>query len=592
MLNSTKNDDKNLIQTILSMKNGNAFKKYIDFIQFPYFRNLTKNTRITFDFPLTVFVGQNGSGKSSTLHALYGAPLKKTPYDFWFSTEVDPIEETSSAGDRHCFFYSYKSNGIDREVLKTRIFKRNNPDYWETSRPLDKYGMKKIPRRNRPIDKSVNYLDFRSELSAFDKYFYFSELTRGLKSKTKQEYLRRKSVQLKNLIDQSKTYIKAGPLVQNERLHMLSSDELTWISKILGRDYVEGKYLRHKLFANWGVSIYLRTHFFKYSEAFAGSGELAVVRLVHEMLKCNDNSLILLDEPEVSLHPGAQERLRNFLLTLVKQKKLQVIISSHSPAFIEGLPANAIKVFSQLPDGKFAIENKITPHEAFYYLEQTFAERKNVITEDILAKAVIEAVLDSLGKATAGLFDIRYFPGGASVLINRNIPVYSQNPNFENFIFFDGDQKKVETHFDPDAIIQSQQTNEKYQAEIKKQTGSDVKFFPDGGIGGGDKEQEKHLQWLYLQFYLSKVFYLPRKTPEEIIWDDETAEKLLDTFGIKDKFNSVKNEPAAKKRFAEIQTLTAMSISEVHNPFLTKWKKIKNDDYQYVKAVIEQIKNS
>ena len=92
------------------MKARNAFRNFIEYIQFPYFRNLEKDTRITFDFPLTVFVGQNGSGKSSTLHALYGAPKRNTPFEFWFSTAVDPIVEVSEGGYRHSFFYVYKDN--------------------------------------------------------------------------------------------------------------------------------------------------------------------------------------------------------------------------------------------------------------------------------------------------------------------------------------------------------------------------------------------------------------------------------------------------------------------------------------------------
>jgi hypothetical protein len=35
-----------------------------------------------------------------------------------------------------------------------------------------------------------------------------------------------------------------------------------------------------------------------YSEAYAGSGEIAVVKLVHDIVKAKNCSLILLDEPE------------------------------------------------------------------------------------------------------------------------------------------------------------------------------------------------------------------------------------------------------------------------------------------------------
>ena len=112
-----KNGIIELINTIQRMKQGKAFKNYIEYIVFPYYKNLFPNSKIDFEFPLTVLVGKNGSGKSSTLHALYGAPLNKSCSDFWFSTEVDPINENSDK-DRNRFFYGYRedSNSNIKEV--------------------------------------------------------------------------------------------------------------------------------------------------------------------------------------------------------------------------------------------------------------------------------------------------------------------------------------------------------------------------------------------------------------------------------------------------------------------------------------------
>ena len=77
-------DVQNKILTIQKMKEKNVFKNYIEYIQFPFFKNLMPGTRINFTFPITILVGKNGSGKSSTLHALYGAPNKYTCADFCF----------------------------------------------------------------------------------------------------------------------------------------------------------------------------------------------------------------------------------------------------------------------------------------------------------------------------------------------------------------------------------------------------------------------------------------------------------------------------------------------------------------------------
>lgn len=105
------------VNVIANMKRDNIFPNYIEYIQFPFFKNMQKNTKINFSYPLTVLVGRNGSGKSSVLHALYGAPENKSCADFWFSTEVDPIRESD---EPNRFFYGYREDKKSeiKEVMK------------------------------------------------------------------------------------------------------------------------------------------------------------------------------------------------------------------------------------------------------------------------------------------------------------------------------------------------------------------------------------------------------------------------------------------------------------------------------------------
>lgn len=66
-MKQTSIEDK--ISTISRMKERGVFNNYIEYMVFPYYKNLVPGTKIDFAFPLTVLVGKNGSGKSSTLHA-------------------------------------------------------------------------------------------------------------------------------------------------------------------------------------------------------------------------------------------------------------------------------------------------------------------------------------------------------------------------------------------------------------------------------------------------------------------------------------------------------------------------------------------
>lgn len=595
-------DIGSLINTIDRMKSKGVFNPFIYYIRFPYYRNLEKNTKVTFDFPLTVFVGQNGSGKSSTLQALYGCPADHSIGKFWFSTKVDPIE---ISGERPAIIYAYHEDGKRVEVLKQRSKRKENPEYWETSRPIIRYGMEFVERRdekdrNPPIQMDVLYLDFRSILSAFDKYFYYFTPD-NLKSKTPQDFLRIKSTFLRNVIDTDKI-IKCGPKKQNKKPENISKDELEIMSSILNKKYIDGKIINHKFFQEWGNSILFTTFDVVYSEAFAGSGEIAVATLVHELMNVKKNSLVLLDEPEISLHPGAQKKLKKFILEQIKNKHLQVVISTHSANLIEELPPNAVKVFTQLPDGKFHVENERMPEEAFYFIGQNPNTKKKIIVEDKLSQKILQSIINEIGPETAPLFDIEFHAGGASVIKTDFIRVYSQNPESNFFVIFDGDQKVTKKHLDVDKLpygkIDSMDSKflEKLKERLKKQTDCNIKFHTDGNSEGGDKNQELNFVLNYLTYYYKNVFYLPQLVPEEIIWNSDLANHLLEYNPNKNEvINRLNTTKDFKEKFRilgnEIFVDSKNCIDSTHDMFLKRWIQKKDDNFIEIQTTINNIKS-
>jgi len=584
-------ETRKLVDTIKTMKRNGAFKTYIDYIRFPYYRNLEKNTKINFDFPLTVFIGKNGSGKSSTLQAVFGAPADKSVGNFWFSTELDPIQESES-DERHCFIYGYKIQNEILEVLKTRIKKAKKPDYWEPSRPIKKYGMKLMGgERNSAINMDVLYLDFRSILSAFDKYFYFGD-TKRLKSKTKQDYLRSKSKHLKNVINNHKIYKNRG-VDQNRDSVIISGEELNVVGRILDKNYVSAQIIEHKLFDSWGFSVIFETEKLTYSEAFAGSGETAIFKLVHEVQHSEPGTLVLLDEPEVSLHPGAQYRLKLYLLEKIKEKRLQVIISTHSPFFSEFLPQSAIKVFLESPNEKIRVSDHLTYKEAFLSIGHDI-EKVTIIVEDRLAKRLMGKILKNMDANLSKLFNIEYYPGGASV-INKDIIIYSRSERPNIYILFDGDQKPSKQVPDISSIPQKKLTNVFLTQAIKEVTGSKITFYPDGGKQGGDKNQETEMKKEYLNYYRENVFYLPASIPEEIIWDSEYSKSLLKiTLGE----GNVTNEAAKKigqavgykAKFGTLAEYMDSSIDSLHDLFIKAFINGRGEFWNDIINIINVIK--
>jgi hypothetical protein len=456
------------------------------------------------------------------------------------------------------------------------------------------------PGRDEPLDKKVIYIDFRGELSAFDKFFYFGNI-KGASSRTKQEFIRKKSVQLQKLLSGNKQYYytRAGKL--NKDLRILNSEELKWISFILGKKYLSGKFIEHKLFRNDGYTIIFKTSFAEYSEAFAGSGEVAVARLVLNILEAENYSLILLDEPEVSLHPGAQSRLKIFLLEQIKLKKHQVILTSHSPSIIEGLPKEAIKVFYQNPsNGRFLIKEKLTPEEAFYHIEFPLIEKKNIIVEDILAQEILTEVLLATGEETKNLFNIKFNPGGESVVKKEFITVFCREESSNNFVYFDGDQRPNAPHSDWKKLTVSELTVENLKLKLKTETKEDIKFSVDGSQNTGNQEQQLELLKKYMDFFLNSVFYLPKNIPEEIIWNKSIADNLagtiLSTAKLTDYYGEIEKEKSFKNKFSILAKFItgddkAENIFSLQKQFIQGWINKANEDFEEIKSTLLKMIN-
>ncbi len=511
-----------------------VFPKFITHIRFPKFKNLTPDTRIDFSFPVTALVGANGSGKTSVLHAIYGAPYGKSTGDFWFSTEVDPIVEGDGSPNR--FIYGHYHRQADKvvETRKARVRKVvngiENPNYWEPTKLAPGDSMEDLPvlkvgqkwaglsaDRWNPVSRKVIYINFRKELSAFDKYFYFGHDPNLTRLRKKQDLIRRDAKKLQEVILSGNTSV----LFQNKKIALenrnLSAKELSWVGYILGREYTSARYIRHRLFKGKdGLSVQFNTAHGKYSEAFAGSGEVAVTSVVVQVLKAELGTLILLDEPEVSLHPGAQERLLEFLLEISKQKKVQVIFSTHAPTMLAVLPNDAIKVFIQDPSGTFNVIPESHPYAAFRRLGVKHGGEVRIVVEDRLAKNVVEQALGLLDAANRSRFVVDFHSGGAPAIVTYRIPI-EMSDGTDVFFLLDGDKKMTNDLVDPQTIPAA--NNGELDNIIKTQVEASPMFTPDGSAGHAVPAQKIALQRQYLAYIRNHLSYLPLRCPEEIVID-------------------------------------------------------------------------
>lgn len=558
----------------LSKRKVKSFKKYIKKIRFPYFKKLRKNTEISFDFPLTILVGPNGSGKSSTLQALYGCPNGKNVSDFWFSTSLDPIEE--GGDERNRFIYKFKPENYnnDIEVLKQRS-KRSaseqrseDPDYWETARPTVKDRMDKMPEYNtkhemirsktrwNAIDKDVVYIDFRAELSAFDKFFYFGEFHKGNNIRTKQDFIRSRSKILSKHIGGLNAFPKNWNSKSTRSVTEISKVELGWINRILGKSYTSAKIVKHDLYNNDGYSIIFYCSSSKYTEAVAGSGEVSVVNCVLKVMNASPDSLILLDEPEVSLHPGAQIELRNLLLEEIKNKGHQVVLSTHSEHFVDGLPNNAIKLFQyNNVDGRYSILNECSPQQAFIRLGSKSYGNKKLYVEDELAKALVEEAIKEIDPELLKTYCVIPYPGGAPTIINNLLVQFLIDDDLnDDIVLLDGDmlssinetdREKYSEELDLGELtvkLYSQDIPESSHPDLDdilqkqiKGLGCEIKLPLNGG-NASNTEQKIEFKLKILDLYHGRFRFMNVDTPEEFIWEMAAGDRPTNIDAIKEDF--------------------------------------------------------
>ncbi len=552
-------------------------------LRFPNYKGFNKDEEIRFENPLTLLLGRNGTNKSSLLHALYGAPHRRSTGDLWFETKVDSIPATRDGLKQSVVHRYMNKDGVEVECFKTRAPRKEDPDYWEAAKQSKKYGFPKAGVRVQGVSLEVTYLDFRAELPAFDKYFYFPDehhlrqrdsylkkAKRWINSRRKwsygkQDYLRRRSQILQRELDQS------GELLPDEELEL--------ISYILEREYKSATVLQHAIFHGhngWTIRFAVSDSA-NYSDAFAGSGESAVTLLVHKIVNAPDNSLVLLDEPETSIHPRAQQRMVEFLADYSGRKKLQIVISTHSPYFAENLPQQSIRLLTRDEQGLISIRDDIPSNEALHEIVNR-PSGKTIFVEDARAKHLVVQCLKLLPSHALKEFDVRVRNGGTS-RIYRDLVAFSNMSLVDVFVIMDGDHK-------PERDIPEAGALPTGEAELKKL----VQDLTKGNNSKGPKLDFASSDEIrdYVNFLRTNVRFLPAKTPEEYVWDDSAAEELLGK-ALPKQFS---DESDLKQRLLMIASETPYDPDDVFKNLFAKLIKRRDSRYEELKNTLSELRNA
>ena len=107
-----------------------------------------------------------------------------------------------------------------------------------------------------------------------------------------------------------------------------------------------------------------------------------IIQLLLNNRKLKENSFLVIDEPEVNLHPAWQVKFAGVLALLVKNLNVSLYINSHSPVFIEAIDAWAY--YHDLTDEtKYYLSEKSKEKEGFNNIFEVDSEELYKIYDNL-----------------------------------------------------------------------------------------------------------------------------------------------------------------------------------------------------------------
>lgn len=129
-----------------------------------------------------------------------------------------------------------------------------------------------------------------------------------------------------------------------------------------------------------------------YSEAHMGFGEGRAAYIVDALETLPDNSLVLVEEPETSLHPSAQYRLAKFFIDVSNRKGHQILLTTHSDYILRCLPSDS-RIYLHEDNGRVRQIPGLTASEATSLMAEGHDKALNILVEDNCAKAIVAEMI-------------------------------------------------------------------------------------------------------------------------------------------------------------------------------------------------------
>lgn len=179
------------------------------------------------------------------------------------------------------------------------------------------------------------------------------------------------------------------PLIPEEYNNTDLAEEIkTDLSFIMHREYID-------FFNYWNErKSYrgLRYGSVQYPSLYMGAGEQRVIKFLEIVYSIPDNSLILIDELDLTLHTEALLRLMSVLDDVCRKKYIQIIFTSHREELLNCNFINIRHLINDINGQTFLCLERTTP-DCLARLTGECPQNLEIMVEDNLAEALVRKVL-------------------------------------------------------------------------------------------------------------------------------------------------------------------------------------------------------
>lgn len=315
---------------------------------------------------LIVIAGSNGSGKTNLLEAIYNYFLNKSSFKVTNDAEIQFSTEEQEIVNNYTERYAKHGEEYFFQHLEHYNSYKENQNTYDVGSYVS--NLKKLPK----IIYMPTEINFSEIKNVNDKYKYEYKFLNKVDSNIVKDipsYLATK-VKLMQKNNEDMTYKQIKDKVSEETNKIFKDLELD--IKMIGFTPDEKDL---PLFSNSFGEV------FDINGLSSGEKQLFMRALTLKMIEA-ENAIILIDEPEISLHPKWQQKIIKIYQNIGDNN--QVIIATHSPHIIGSVKNENVRVMRKSSSGiEIKKLNELTYGQSMDNILENVMELEDILTPDI-----------------------------------------------------------------------------------------------------------------------------------------------------------------------------------------------------------------